>query len=97
MNIVYLSVCCNHLGVETLLEHLFTKGIPMAVATSSSETSFRMKTDHLKDCFAVFDHVVTGSSDPEVKNGKPAPDIFQICASRFPDTPRYDKVKPLWI
>ncbi|VVC43474.1 HAD-like domain,Phosphoglycolate phosphatase, domain 2,HAD hydrolase, subfamily IA [Cinara cedri] len=78
-------------GVETLLEHLHTNGIPMAIATSSSEISFRMKTDHLKDKFSVFNHVVTGASDPEVKNGKPAPDIFQICASRFPGSPRNNK------
>lgn len=31
------------------------------------------------------------SSDPEVKKGKPSPEIFQICASRFPDKPKPDK------
>jgi len=67
----------------------------MAVATSSSETAYRTKTRHLKDQFDVFHHVVTGSSDPEVKRGKPAPDIFKICASRFPDNPLYSKVKPV--
>lgn len=74
-------------GVTTLLEHFRRNLVPMAVATSSSETGFRMKTGHLSDQFAVFHHVVTGSSDPEVKNGKPAPDIFKVCASRFPGNP----------
>lgn len=77
-----------------LLEHLYRHEIPMAVATSSSETAFRMKTNHLKDQFGVFHHVVTGSSDPEVKHGKPAPDIFKICASRFPKKPLYSEVRP---
>ncbi|XP_025202004.1 probable pseudouridine-5'-phosphatase [Melanaphis sacchari] len=74
-------------GVEDLLEHFHQQKIPMAVATSCSEDSYRLKTDHLKDIFSVFHHVVTGSSDPEVKNGKPAPDIFKVCASRFPGNP----------
>lgn len=64
----------------------------MAIATSSSQDSYKLKTNHLKDEFTVFHHVVTGSSDPEVKNGKPAPDIFKICASRFPGKPLYDEV-----
>ncbi|XP_025408314.1 pseudouridine-5'-phosphatase-like [Sipha flava] len=74
-------------GVEDLLEHFRRNSVPMAVATSSSMSSYRMKTSHLQDCFSVFNHVVTGASDPEVKHGKPAPDIFKICASRFPDNP----------
>ncbi|KAL4131709.1 hypothetical protein QTP88_008983 [Uroleucon formosanum] len=78
-------------GVEDLLEHFHRHNIPMAVTTSSSEESFHMKTDHLKDIFSVFHHVVTGSSDSDVKNGKPAPDIFKICAARFPGNPMNSK------
>eukprot|EP00102_Acyrthosiphon_pisum_P007481 XP_003242524.2 PREDICTED: pseudouridine-5'-phosphatase-like [Acyrthosiphon pisum] len=80
-----------HARVEDLLEHFHRHNIPMALTTSSSEESFHMKTDHLKDIISIFHHVVTGSSDPEVKNGKPAPDIFKICASRFPGNPVYSK------
>ncbi|XP_025202039.1 pseudouridine-5'-phosphatase-like [Melanaphis sacchari] len=78
-------------GVKDLLEYFCRHKVPMAVATSSSEKSFYVKTANLQNIFSVFHHVVTGSSDPEVKNGKPAPDIFNICASRFPGNPANNK------
>lgn len=40
----------------------------------------------------MFKHVVLASSDPEVKQGKPAPDVFLVCAGRFPDNPDPAKV-----
>merc|ERR1712071_78080 len=72
------------LGAERLLRHLHSKGVPIALATSSSRENFELKTRQHAEVFSLFSHIVTGSSDPDVKRGKPAPDIFLTCASRFP-------------
>ncbi|XP_023708218.1 pseudouridine-5'-phosphatase isoform X3 [Cryptotermes secundus] len=78
-------------GAERLVRHLHQHGIPIAVATSSSEESVNLKLTNHKELFSLFHHIVMASSDPEVKKGKPSPEIFQICASRFPDKPKPDK------
>jgi pseudouridine-5'-monophosphatase len=57
------------------------------LATSSSKESVEVKISHYTELFSVFNHKVCGSSDPEVKFGKPAPDIFLLAAKRFPGSP----------
>lgn len=74
-------------GAERLIVHLHKHNIPIAIATSSSMKAVEVKTRKYSDLFAKFHHVVSGSSDHEVKNGKPAPDIYLVCASRFPSKP----------
>ncbi|GBP36165.1 Pseudouridine-5'-phosphatase [Eumeta japonica] len=75
-------------GAERLVEHLHKKGVPIALATSSSQESVDMKMQNHKDFLNLFHHKTMGSSDPDVKRGKPDPAIFLVCASRFLDQPK---------
>uniref|UniRef100_A0A2M4ANA3 Pseudouridine-5'-phosphatase n=1 Tax=Anopheles triannulatus TaxID=58253 RepID=A0A2M4ANA3_9DIPT len=74
-------------GAERLVRHLHQHKIPIALATSSGADSVEVKTKNHQELFELFNHKVMGSSDPDVKEGKPAPDIFLVAASRFPDKP----------
>lgn len=46
-----------------------------------------LQTTNHKELFSLFSHVVFASDDPEVRTSKPAPDVFVVCARRFPDPP----------
>lgn len=66
-------------GAPELIQSLSEKNIPIAVATSSNQHHFTLKTSHHQDWFKYFDTVVT-SNHPDVKHAKPAPDIFLTAA-----------------
>lgn len=78
-------------GAERLVRHLHQHNIPIALATSSGADSVEVKIKNHQELFALFNHKVMGSSDAEVKEGKPAPDIFLVAAKRFPDSPKPDQ------
>lgn len=87
-----LLVSCPFMpGAENLIKHLHRSKIPIAVATSSTKESADLKIAKYKDIFSLFNHMVTGGSDPDVKHGKPSPEIFLVCASRFEDSPAPEK------
>lgn len=69
-------------GAEQLIKHLHTNGVPICVATSSGDESVAVKTRNHQEVFKLFHHITKGT-DPELKEGKPAPDIFLLAASRF--------------
>ena len=71
---------------------MYSHNIPICVATSSSKESFAIKSKNHKQLFRAFNHIVLGASDTEVKNGKPAPDIFEVAARRFDDVPNLENV-----
>ncbi|XP_030030172.1 pseudouridine-5'-phosphatase isoform X1 [Manduca sexta] len=76
-------------GAKRLIEHLHNKKIPIGLATSSTKKSYDLKVQNRhEELFALFPYKTLGSSDPEVKKGKPHPDIFLVAANRFPDKPK---------
>lgn len=79
-------------GVEKLIHHLRKHNIPIGLATSSSMETYNMKVVNHLDFFELIPYKTWGSSDPEVKRGKPYPDIFLVAAAKFPDNPAPEKV-----
>lgn len=73
-------------GAGRLIKHLSDKGIPICIATGSSSTDFELKTRSHQELIGLMEFTVR-SDDPEVKHGKPNPDIFQVAMGRFRTPP----------
>ncbi|KAG0949820.1 hypothetical protein G6F57_006724 [Rhizopus arrhizus] len=73
-------------GVEKLIRHLHAHNVPIAVATSSTRSKFQLKTSLNKELFELFDVIICGD-DAEIKNGKPAPDLFLAAQKRLGNPP----------
>jgi len=75
-------------GAVALTMHLHRAGIPQAVATSSDRYHLELKITNHRDWFEIFECLVVGD-DPEIKRGKPAPDIFLVAAKRLHADPAH--------
>jgi pseudouridine 5'-phosphatase len=69
-------------GAEAFTRLLASRGVPIAVATSSEKHLLERKIIEHADWFSVFDAIVVGD-DPRVKKGKPAPDVFLVAAAEL--------------
>ncbi len=68
-------------GAVELTTDLRARGVPQALATSSSRPLFELKTRRHTAWFArTFSVVITGD-DPRLRHSKPAPDIFLLAAA----------------
>lgn len=75
-------------GVEKLLNYFVKIKIPLAICTGSNTHEYEQKTKKLKEFLKPIPLVVLAGDDPEIKNGKPAPDPYLVTMSRFPNPPK---------
>jgi len=83
---VRLNMLCSEVkacpGAPELVEGLRAARVPMAIATSSRAASVKKKRSKHDKMFQSIIEIVTGD-DPNVKHGKPAPDIYLVAAKRL--------------
>nr|VZI42323.1 unnamed protein product [Spirometra erinaceieuropaei] len=72
-------------GAADLVEYFYSHGLPMAVASGSVSWEIEAKMFNNKEVWSKLHHIVSSGDDPEVKHGKPAPDIFLVALRRFED------------
>ena len=75
-------------GTRELIQHLAKHKIPQAIASSSTRKHFEMKMMNHQQWSNMI-QVITLGDDPELKRGKPAPDIFLLTAQRLNAIPEH--------
>ncbi|ODM94831.1 Pseudouridine-5'-phosphatase [Orchesella cincta] len=75
-------------GVERLVKHFKENNVPIAIGSNSKKSNFELKCKHHAKFFQSFHHIVLAGDDPDVKNGKPAPDVYLVAAKRFEEPPK---------
>lgn len=78
-----LNTLCSHVklmpGAMELIDKLDRLNVPMAIATSSREAAVNVKRLKHEPLFQKMKYVICGDN-PEVREGKPAPDIYLLAA-----------------
>lgn len=73
-------------GAVAITQRFHQLGVPQAIATSSAQVTFTLKTQRYQAWLDIFQTIVLGS-DPAVKRSKPAPDSFLVAAQRLEAEP----------
>nr|CAD2133581.1 unnamed protein product [Meloidogyne enterolobii] len=66
-------------GAQKLITHLHQNKIQMALCTGSSSKEFPKKIGKAKELIEKMSPIVLAGDDPEVNEGKPAPDPYLVC------------------
>lgn len=68
-------------GAQAMIRRCIDLGLPMALATSSSKEAVNLKAKPHPWLAAIEERV--HGDDPELRRGKPHPDVFQLAAQRL--------------
>uniref|UniRef100_A0A915C5F3 Pseudouridine-5'-monophosphatase n=1 Tax=Parascaris univalens TaxID=6257 RepID=A0A915C5F3_PARUN len=79
----HLPYCPMMKGAMRLVRHLAKHRIPMAICSGSRDREFNLKVKNHKELTDLIPLQVRASDDPEIAEGKPAPDAFLVTMQRF--------------
>uniref|UniRef100_A0A914I9R7 Exocyst complex component Sec8 n=1 Tax=Globodera rostochiensis TaxID=31243 RepID=A0A914I9R7_GLORO len=74
-------------GATKLIDHFYAQNIPLAICTGSDSEEFGDKMRKFDKWLQKIPIRVLCGSDPEVRNGKPHPDAYEVTMGRFVSKP----------
>lgn len=76
-------------GAQKLINHLNQNKIQLSLCTGSSSKEFPKKIGKCKELIEKMNTIVLSGDDPEVKEGKPAPDPYLVTIRRMHPQPSH--------